>query len=444
MRRCAEAIARTVLAFLDAVILGCLRSCFGARPRRGSGRRDALVHGDQAAAAEVIWDDEEGLVRDGRVHEDFADGGGIDEELRHEASYLKLCGTISETPAELCSEESYENNLENTNECDNKPTSGPPANSKLLFEANSSEGCEDCHSLRYELNTEDAGHHHGVEFVPHSASSEKRLFQNIQHKPLDSSGSPFPTPLVLRDDMQTPGTAYASHRGTSVSGKRVRTRKQFIYPVLRSIENRLKQTELTEDSSPLASFNPLKGRNLESDPIKDPTQRSSTSVVISGLSETPSYSAPDPNASYEVKEALSPDELLDGKGLPKSNSDEKNVALSLSRWLKSSSADAENQGDVKCPAGDQSFDDCSFLTEKPVLAASDLNLDTDNPTPRLPKAWDGNGIPNTTTRYKEDQRVNWHTTPFEQRLLKVLSDEDRCPPRKVVRGKLFHLEEKAE
>ena len=25
-----------------------------------------------------------GLVRDGRVHEDFADGGGIDEELRHE------------------------------------------------------------------------------------------------------------------------------------------------------------------------------------------------------------------------------------------------------------------------------------------------------------------------------------------------------------------------
>ncbi|XP_066378909.1 protein JASON-like isoform X3 [Miscanthus floridulus] len=404
MRGCAEAIARTVLAFLDAVILGCLRSCFGARPRRGSGRRDALVHGDQAAAAEVIWDDEEGLVRDGRVHEDLADGGGIDEELRHE--------------------------------CDNKPTSGPPANSKLLFEANSSEG--------YELNTEDAGHHHGVEFVPHSASSEKRLFQNIQHKPLDSSGSPFPTPLVLRDDMQTPGTAYASHRGTSVSGKRVRTRKQFIYPVLRSIENRLKQTELTEDSSPLASSNPLKGRNLESDPIKDPTQRSSTSVVISGLSETPSYSAHDPNASYEVKEAPSPDELLDGKGLPKSNSDEKNVALSLSRWLKSSSADAENQGDVKCPAGDQSFDDCSFLTEKPVLAASDLNLNTDNPTPRLPKAWDGNGIPNTTTRYKEDQRVNWHTTPFEQRLLKVLSDEDRCPPRKVVREKLFHLEEKAE
>lgn len=200
-----------------------------------------------------------------------------------------------------------------------------------------------CHLPRSELNNEDAGHHHGVEFAPHSASSEKRRFQNIHHKPLDSGGSPFPTPLVLRDDMQTPGTAYASHRGTSISGKRVRTRKLFIYPVLRSIENRLQQTE----------------------------------------------------------EAPSPNELLDGKGLPKSDSDEKNGALSLSRWLKSSSTDAENQGDAKCSTGDQSYDGCSFQTERPVFMASDLNLDTYHPTPRLPKAWVGNGIPNTTTRYKE-------------------------------------------
>jgi len=84
--------------------------------------QDTLVHRDRAAAAEVIWDDEEGtasilivssvsdvrrnlgfdyqgpafyvcvcrccigkgLVRDGRVHEELADGAGIDEELRRE------------------------------------------------------------------------------------------------------------------------------------------------------------------------------------------------------------------------------------------------------------------------------------------------------------------------------------------------------------------------
>lgn len=30
-----------------------------------------------------------------------------------------------------------------------------------------------------------------------------------------------------------------------------------------------------------------------------------------------------------------------------------------------------------------------------------MNGDVENPTPRLPKAWDGNGIPNTISKYKE-------------------------------------------
>lgn len=261
--------------------------------------------------------------------------------------------------------------------------------------------CEERHLLKSELNTEDTRHLHGVELAPQSAFLEKSPFQNIQHKPLDcNSSSPFPTPLVLWDDMQTPGTAYASNRGASISGKRVRTRKQFIYPVLRPIDSTLQQIELKENSSPLPSSNPLERRNLEADSIKDLAQSSSNSVVKSGLPETPSFSAPDANVKYQVKEAY-PEELLDSKEVSESNSDEKNAALSLSRWLKPSSKGAENQGDVECPVGDQSYDECSFRIERPVFMASDLNLDTDNPTPRLPKKWDGNGIPNTTTRYKE-------------------------------------------
>ncbi|XP_024523431.1 uncharacterized protein LOC112343701 [Selaginella moellendorffii] len=38
-----------------------------------------------------------------------------------------------------------------------------------------------------------------------------------------------------------------------------------------------------------------------------------------------------------------------------------------------------------------------------------------------PKLWDGQGIPNTTRKYKEDQRVTWHSTPFEVRIDKALS-----------------------
>ncbi|PAN22866.1 hypothetical protein PAHAL_4G049800 [Panicum hallii] len=399
MRRCAAAIARAVVAFLNAVLVGCLLSCFRPRPRRGSGSSDALVHGDRTA--EVLWDDDRGLGRNGKCHEDLTDGGSIDddeelrlegsgrngkyhgdltdggiddEELRREANYLKLCGTISETPAEL------------QNECGNMPTNAPATNCASLFEATSSEGCEEHHAPS-ELSIEDTQHLLGVELVPHAAFLEKSPFQNIQHKQADRSGSPFATPLVLRDDMQTPGTIYTSHRGASISGKRVQTRKQFIYPVLRPIENRLQQMELTEHSSPLPPSNPPKRKNLEVDSVKKPKQTYSTSVVKS---------------------------------------------------------DVENQGDVKGAAGDQSYDECSFPTERPGFNASDLGWDIENPTPRLPKTWDANGIPNTITRYKEGQRVSWHTTPFEERLLKVLSDEEHRPPRKVVRGKLFHLEKKAE
>ncbi|MFS9531521.1 hypothetical protein Q6247_25440, partial [Klebsiella pneumoniae] len=82
-----------------------------------------------------------------------------------------------------------------------------------------------------------------------------------------------------------------------------------------------------------------------------PKQTSSNSVAKSGLSKTPPI-------SRQVKEALSPEELLDGGELSKTKSDERNAALSLSHWVKSSSKDVENQGDVKVVAGDQSYDEC--------------------------------------------------------------------------------------
>ena len=254
--------------------------------------------------------------------------------------------------------------------------------------------CEENHA-RSQLSIEDTQHLPGVELVPH-AFLGKNPFQNMQHKQADCNGSPFATPLVLRDDMQTPGTIYTSQRGASMSGKRVHIRKQFVYPVLRPIENRLQQMEVTEDSSPSPPSNPPKRKNLEVDSVKKPKQAYSTLVVKSGLSETSS------SFSRQVKEALSPEELLDSGELSNTNSDEKNAAFSLSHWVKSSSTtDVENQGDVKGAAGNQSYDECSFVTERPGFNASDLGWDIENPTPRLPKTWDGNGIPNTINRYKE-------------------------------------------
>lgn len=40
------------------------------------------------------------------------------------------------------------------------------------------------------------------------------------------------------------------------------------------------------------------------------------------------------------------------------------------------------------------------------------------------KWWDGKGIPNSTNKYKEDQKVNWHAIPFEVRLEQALAKQD--------------------
>lgn len=57
-----------------------------------------------------------------------------------------------------------------------------------------------------------------------------------------------------------------------------------------------------------------------------------------------------------------------------------------------------------------------------------------------PKWWDGKGIPNSTNKYKEDQKVSWHTTPFEERLEKALSNEGGFE-RKTFSGKPINFDE---
>ncbi|CAM8890939.1 unnamed protein product [Rhodiola kirilowii] len=44
------------------------------------------------------------------------------------------------------------------------------------------------------------------------------------------------------------------------------------------------------------------------------------------------------------------------------------------------------------------------------------------PSPVPLKWWNGNGIPNSTNKYREDQIVSWDVTPFEERLEKALSE----------------------
>ncbi|KAF8691168.1 hypothetical protein HU200_040282 [Digitaria exilis] len=283
-----------------------------------------------------------------------------------------------------------------------------------------------------------------------SLPQDNPSLENSKDQKIDSSDSPYPTPLVLRGDIQTPGTVYTACMGSSKPGKRARASRQFIYPVLRPIENKLQRMELKAES-PVVASNPPKRRNISADFSEKPQQIFAAATATQNeLPKSESFPFYD---NAEQGEVMSPEEkeprgqnvkqqLFEGGELSNQDSEcGKHGASSLSYWLKPSSADDESRSDNntedsfgKEPRYDKSVFDV------PIFPVSGFYWDSDNPTPVLPKAWDGNGIPNTTTKYKEDQKVNWHATPFEERLMKVLSDEKPCHEREIS-GKLIHLEE---
>ncbi|XP_040381134.1 protein JASON-like [Oryza brachyantha] len=415
MCRYAATIARAVVEFLDAVLVGFFLSFFDSPARK-------VPLGEL-----LLSDGEQGFGASRGSHEDLGEDCGIAEELMSEANYLKLIGAIPETPAELQSA-SCQINLEHYIEHDSFLTNAPAVvEASPAFEAKSFEGlkCEEDHTFIPELKTEDTKHLPLVESVYQPATGDKSPFENIKSMNLGSGDSPFPTPLVLRDDMQTPGTVCTSHKGPS--GKPVRTRKQFVYPIVRPIENKLRQMELTEESS-----KPSKRRNLSADSIKKPQLTSSDSVE---KGESPdSLPLPKSKCQLGIQRQL-------GDEIPKSISDENLEVCSLSNWLKPSAAGNENEGPVECSVGSRSYDEKNLL-EGHVFMATESKWDEENPTPRLSKPLDFHGIPNTTKKYQEDQKIKWHSTPFEERLLKVLSEEEVPPTRKLVRGRLFYPEER--
>ncbi|MCO5550991.1 hypothetical protein L7F22_004486 [Adiantum nelumboides] len=107
------------------------------------------------------------------------------------------------------------------------------------------------------------------------------------------------------------------------------------------------------------------------------------------------------------------------------------VDLSLSNWLHVPFKQDEANGCTISAAGlvrQQSPARCR--NERPILGLITGDMNSNSSIRKV--HWDGQGIPNTTTKYKEDQRVNWHATPFEARLeralnRKVYEEEEMTP-----------------
>lgn len=276
-----------------------------------------------------------------------------------------------------------------------------------------------------------------------------------------SKVSPFATPFRVTDEMETPATIYPSNLEHIRTGKGPRIRNQYVYPVP-NVENHSQWKVLNEDSpEPFQShysFNPDAGEEEQ--------QMSASESEGSEFSLGTRFSSP--RSEKQKDEVVYTDKFTAGKILSRSEipSSIRNMKLvspqysevvaSLSQWLKPPIA-KDDLPNKKSPSVKTSDDD------RPILGMVAAHWKDDEPEHTLYKRWDGNGIPNLTNKYKEvmlmtsvynyrsefvdyfpfvsedlsmfqDQRISWHSTPFEERLEKALSNESFVSQRSYTVG----------
>lgn len=211
-------------------------------------------------------------------------------------------------------------------------------------------------SVRFECDSD---------FSSYRGSSSEYSGQNL--KKAESPGnqsiskpSPYPTPLKLSDEMQTPGTAFPTNFDTFPNGK-TRIRSQYVYPVLNPVDGVSEWNALKEEDP---NFNQLSGELRES-------------------LELPGNATP--KSKETTKETIS---------------EELKVEASLSTWLKpvQSSKDGNNQNVMGVSSRPRV---ARTPIDRPIIGMVAAHWNEDEPSRISPKWWDGNGIPNSTNKYKE-------------------------------------------
>ncbi|KAM0895393.1 hypothetical protein ACQ4PT_023857 [Festuca glaucescens] len=208
----------------------------------------------------------------------------------------------------------------------------------------------------------------------------------------------------------------AQEESPLIHGNNHRDRSQYVRPVLNPVQNLSQWKEVKAQAGPVKK---LYKENVNS--------------------------VPDAGASLGCKVAKQTK-----MGPSNSGKGEVSVDASLSTWLVSSDNSTVDKAQSKSPHSVSSV----CREERPVLGAltlDDLKQSSATPSPRRSPShnreevpilgtvgsyWSstkqGNeycssrsdsgstGIPNTTSKYREDRRVNWHSTPFNVRLDKAL------------------------
>jgi len=211
---------------------------------------------------------------------------------------------------------------------------------------------------------------------------------DTQVQPFGAKHSPYPTPLKLTDEMETPGTIHPASL-ENLRRKNARIRTQYVYRVLNPVENLNQWAKLREGSKHLGQSEKAQQTPIASSANNQNDKRSLNRDEL------------DKENYGSVKRPRSLTPLSDSRWkLTPSPENRQIVVSSLSQWLKPPPGD-DKKSQPGTSAMKYSCPDRTPEVDRPIFGVVAMHWNEDDPSKVSPKWWGGNGIPNTTTKYKE-------------------------------------------
>ncbi|KAL9259648.1 JASON-like protein, partial [Drosera capensis] len=342
----------------------------------------------------------------------------VDRIIPLQAKFLKACGTIPETPVEIrnLSRKFKDSSPPDASTVPSEVYSGLPSPSTCVLlngdtELDISPDLTEEHEegrpeFEEESSPERKSHKQkSVRFQREPVLLKTSPGQNVKKLELVGNQSvrklsPCPTPLKITDDLQTPGTVFANSMGRLVYRNTGRIRTQYVYTILDPSQKVPHINLLNQD-----------GINL---PLASITEMDTASL----------------------KENLTPSSEIEAGEL--SGNSDLTSDFSLDAKLKSPSSfhGCKDYRGAACLGNGISR---SNHGDRPALVMVDTNSEQGEELLDVSVKGDGgDGILDSTTKYKLDLKVSWHGIPFEERLERAMSEETdiicQRPTNKILTG----------
>lgn len=221
--------------------------------------------------------------------------------------------------------------------------------------------------------------------------------------------SPFPTPLNINEELQTPGTFFQVNLDSHKNGKHARIHTQYIYPVLKPVENlprwiALRQNFLlnvkSDESFEPQSKIPATGSRKRSNQVLPDTLYNGHNFRF----QSPSRNGSQEENLFSFNKSGYNESLGDSAHISGSTGDIEPetpnlIFSSLSKRLKRPTLNNE-KGSIP-PISNEKCHEMNKKADRPIIGTAAAYWNDAEVLLDVNKEWDGNGIPNTTTKYKE-------------------------------------------